>query len=315
MYTDIHTDFILTPILSILEQGINASQSLPAGIESFPISEYHLQSVFLKMTGASEQKMKCILWQLATDDYQYRYEYLLRNDLGECSTYSSKDSVFKDLIKQITNIKAGFSIHDVWDNVAIDANTLATERTKWKDKVDRNRENQIAYLIQKNIDAGHPLAQDSIDRMRASIMGRPYPEQDFATLSSSIRRKARISQLLEQIKSLLENTNPAIWRTAEYISFSGTCQKQIKGCDVAVLKDNSCCLLSGNLVGLYNDLVYRHRNRMAHNTLSYQRNLPALSTLSDPRYYLQNYFYRFALLIVVDEVFLRLYTKYLEHAK
>lgn len=266
------------------------------------------------MTGASEQKMKCVLWQMATDDYQYRYDFLQRNDLGECSSYSSKDSVFKDLVKQVSN-NTGFSINDIWNDVIIDANTLAIERTKWKEKVDRNREKQIAYLIQKNIDAGNPLTQDNIDRMRASIKGKPYPEQDFVALSSSIKRKARISQLLEQIKNMFENTNPANWRTMEYRSFASTCQKQIKGCDVAVLKDNSCCLLSGNLVGLYNDLVYRHRNRMAHNTLSYQRNLPALSTLSDSRYYLQNYFYRFALLIVIDEVFLRLYKKYQEQAK
>ena len=58
MYTDIHTEFIQTPIQTILEQGINASHSLTFGIESFPMSEYYLQSLFLRMTGAAEQKMK-----------------------------------------------------------------------------------------------------------------------------------------------------------------------------------------------------------------------------------------------------------------
>ena len=79
MYTDIHTEFIQTPIRHILEQGINASHSLTFGIESFPMSEYYLQSIFLRMTGAAEQKMKCILWQMATDDYQYRNKYLNYN--------------------------------------------------------------------------------------------------------------------------------------------------------------------------------------------------------------------------------------------
>ena len=90
MYTDLHTDFILTPIKTILDEGVNACQSLPSGIESFPISEYHFQSLFLRMTGASEQKMKCIFWQMATDDVQYRYKYLNYQGIGECSTYASK---------------------------------------------------------------------------------------------------------------------------------------------------------------------------------------------------------------------------------
>lgn len=312
MYTDIHTDFILTPIYTILEQGVNACMSLPSGIESYPIAEYHLQSVFLKMTGASEQKMKCILWQLATDDYQYRYEFLQRNDLGECSTYASKDAVFKDLIKQISAINPSFTIYDIWDDVNLDNATIAAERSIWKSKVDANREKQIAYLIQKNINAGHPLAQEKIDKMRAGIMGKPYPESDFMARTSSIKRKACISKLIEDIKRLVSGSNLAQWRITEYNSFADTSQKQIKGCNVAEQTDKSCCLLGGNLVGLYNDLVYRHRNRMAHNTLSYQRNLPALSTLADSKYYLQNYFYRFALIAVVDEVFLRLYREYLK---
>ena len=147
MYTDIHTDFILTPIYSILEQGVNACMSLPSGIESYPIAEYHLQSVFLKMTGASEQKMKCILWQLATDDYQYRYEFQQRNDLGECSTYASKDAVFKDLIKQILAINPSFTIYDIWNDVNLDDATIAAERSIWQCKVDANRGKQISYLI------------------------------------------------------------------------------------------------------------------------------------------------------------------------
>ena len=108
MYTDIHSDFILTPIKTILEEGVNACQSLPSGIESFPISEYHLQSLFLRMTGASEQKMKCIFWQMATDDSQYRYKYLNYQGNGECSTYASKNIVFKDLVAQIIKSNPDF---------------------------------------------------------------------------------------------------------------------------------------------------------------------------------------------------------------
>ena len=61
-----------------------------------------MQSVFLKMAGAQEQKMKCICWELATEDYEYRYKrYNGKWDLGECSNYEAKKIVYQDLIEQI----------------------------------------------------------------------------------------------------------------------------------------------------------------------------------------------------------------------
>ena len=51
---------------------------------------------------------------------------------------------------------------------------------------------------------------------------------------------------------------------------------------------------------------------MATTQATYQQNLPSLSTLASKEILDQNYFYRFALLIIIDEVFLRLYKKYVE---
>ena len=71
-------------------------------------------------------------------------------------------------------------------------------------------------------------------------------------------------------------------------------------------------LLGNQMQKFYENVVYVHRNRCAHNTSSYQQNLPSLSTLASKEILDQNYFYRFALLIIIDEVFLRLYKKYVE---
>ena len=147
MYTDLHTEFILTPIRTILEQGINASQSLSSGIDSFPISEYILQSLFLRMTGASEQKIKCIFWQMATDDYQYRYKYLNYQGLGECSTYSSKNTAFKDLVAQIKKMSPEFEIHSIWDDYLYNEETINAERLKWVEKVRKSKLKQIESII------------------------------------------------------------------------------------------------------------------------------------------------------------------------
>lgn len=311
MYTDIHTEFIQTPIQTILEEGINASHSLIFGIESFPMSEYYLQSLFLRMTGAAEQKMKCILWQMATNDYQYRNKYLNYQGLGECSTYSSKNTVFKDLVTQITNIKPDFNIQSIWDDYIYDPAVVAEERSKWESKELGSRQKKIDSIIKKRIDKGNPMTSDEIDKMKNGIMNRPFNEDNFNNHLSANKRSSRVAQILEDVLKLSVNTSLESWRNVDLLNYKKRCQKNIKGSDVATRNKDGVNLLSGNLVKLYNDLVYMQRNRIAHNTVSYQQNPPALDTLSSEDYYLHNYFFRFAIILIVDEVFMRLYKAYL----
>ena len=47
---------------------------------------------------------------------------------------------------------------------------------------------------------------------------------------------------------------------------------------------------------IYTDHLYRHRNRVAHNTFSYQQNLPTLNTLVSGSYIYDNYFVYFSIL-------------------
>ena len=97
-----HEQFILTSVGNILADSASATSLVSQGMDSYPLCEYIMQSTFLRMTGFMEQKMKCISWELATDDYDYRYmRYSKRNALGEYSTYDEKQSVFSDLLKQI----------------------------------------------------------------------------------------------------------------------------------------------------------------------------------------------------------------------
>lgn len=53
-----------------------------------------------------------------------------------------------------------------------------------------------------------------------------------------------------------------------------------------------------------------HRNRCAHNTLSYQENLPTLNTLLKVKPKDDNYFVRFTILVLIDKIYVRLYEKY-----
>lgn len=69
-------------------------------------------------------------------------------------------------------------------------------------------------------------------------------------------------------------------------------------------------LLGSELQDLYTNYVYAQRNRCAHNLVSYQNNLPSLKTLTDKTNMYNNYYLHFSILILLDEIFVRLYKKY-----
>lgn len=114
MPNNIHYKFITTPISEILKESVDACNSIGNGMEVQPLSEYVLQTTFLKMTGASEQKLKCLCWEMANRDYEYRYEYLSSKNYGECSSYKDKNCVYKDLIGEIKKYDSTFALDAFW---------------------------------------------------------------------------------------------------------------------------------------------------------------------------------------------------------
>ena len=227
-----HTDFILSSISEILKDFVSANIGIGSGIQTYPLSEYTLQSVFLRMTGAQEQKMKCICWELATDDYEYRYKRYTINPLGECSTYGEKKIIYKDLIDLIKKLQPDYDVNVAFDRNAIARNTIT------------------------------------------------------------------------EIKDICANSNLSTWAEQAYFGFVS---------DPTILPPNQFATSHNLFENILQDryaLLYKHRNRCAHNTLSYQDNLPTLKELlqADIRY--DNYFVRFALLILIDKIFIKLYKTY-----
>lgn len=98
-----HQSFILTPLEELLSETM-ASFSLYRGKpDNYVFKEYVLQTLFLRMTGAMEQKAKCILWDISTYDFEYRRSYLDDyKGFGEHSNYGSKKEVYKALLSQIS---------------------------------------------------------------------------------------------------------------------------------------------------------------------------------------------------------------------
>lgn len=241
MYKSEHTDFILSPLSEIMKEGFLACQAVGDGIESYPLCDYFLQSLFLKLTGAQEQKLKCICWDLATKDYDYRYDYLNKKNYGECSNYDSKNGIFNDLI----------SIIQKKDNSFDPTGTLRTELTVF----------------------------------------------------------------LPKLSAMYDGTLMSEWQASEYFyyksSFSSTLSASQIGQPQHKGSSTTYSLFQSPVKDMFVNVVYRHRNRCAHNTLSYQINKPDLSFLASDDALKHNYFLRFALILVIDKVFVVLFEKYL----
>lgn len=241
MYKSEHTAFILSPLSNILKEGFLACQAVGDGIESYPLCDYVLQSLFLKLTGAQEQKLKCICWDLATKDYDYRYEYLNRKNYGECSNYDSKNGIFKDLIS----------------------------------------------IIQK---------RDS-------------------TFNPTGALKSELSAFLLELSAMYDGTLMSEWQASEYFYYKSSFSSALPVSQIgqSQLKKGvtTYTLFQESIKDLYESVVYRHRNRCAHNTLSYQINKPDLDFLASNDAVKHNYFLRFSLILVIDRIFVVLFEKYL----
>ncbi|WP_411354350.1 hypothetical protein [Thomasclavelia ramosa] len=229
-----HDKFILTPMSTILEEAIQASSGIGSGIETYPLCDYIMQSIFLKMTGYQEQKMKCIAWEIATNNFEYRRRLLNNDDkLGECSTYDSKNKIYKALFKQIKSIDSNYEI-----------------------------EQSIKVRIKNNS--------------------------------------------FNKVKDMFMDTNLVTWNKKLFNDFLES--KLIKETQYL---NNSNNLLE-NIIQEKYDEIYKQRNRLAHNTQSYQQNLPDFKMLSIEKEYSRNYFLWFAILLLIDNIFIELYKIYID---
>lgn len=247
MCSSLHSKFILSPLSEILESGVNACRGILSGIDTYPLSDYIMVSLFLKMTGAQEQKMKCICWELATNDYEYRYDFINNKNYGECSNFKSKNNIYNDLIDAISKLDPSFDLSVI------------------KGQNNTNSINMIQDIT--------------------------------ADIQSIFHDSSLCMSLHKQFVFFIYNINilshTQIWQ-----------DKQSNA--------KTYSLFQSTLHNYYDEIVYKHRNHCAHNTISYQSDLPSLDILANDEYDNQNYFIRFAILMLIDKIFMTLYSKYLD---
>ena len=96
-----HDDFIFRPIIKVLENSIDAISLVEEGIESYLLNDYIMSTIFIQMTGFQEQKFKCIAWELATENYNFRRDFLKNFSSEGFSTYKSKTELYKKINENI----------------------------------------------------------------------------------------------------------------------------------------------------------------------------------------------------------------------
>lgn len=207
-------------------------------MNTYPLNDYILQSIFLRMTGAQEQKFKSIIWELASDNYEYRYLKFWKNSPMECSILRQKNQVCEDIVSQIKKFSPnlGKEIH-CWKNILVDNAKKA---------------------------------------MKESI-------EDSFLISANPRQYETFNEILFKISGKCLDLDKAF--------FSGN--------DTSVLN------------AIYNSL-YDQRNTCAHNTRAQRQNIPSLSMISNPIYIYNNYFLYFFVLLLIDEIIIKIFAMYKE---
>lgn len=294
MRGDNHTKFILTPILNILNETIIACRGIGFGIETQSICEYVMQTTFLKMTGASEQKMKCICWEIASNDYEYRYHYLKKN-YGECSSFKDKNFVYNDLIKAIVKLAGHFDYNTIFSDIDISIYI--------KDVIAQKIKKAIFNQSQKK---GRELSKDEATKLTNGMI-KYYMSQNLNDKNKLVfTQKALLHKLNNSIIKLIDNSSIAIWEQRDFQFFKSNWNDIY--CDDFCTQNS---LLNDDMQKYYNEIVYKHRNRCAHNLTSYQNSLPTLQNIISENYKYENYFFRFSILVLIDDIFMRLFQKYI----
>ena len=120
----------------------------------------------------------------------------------------------------------------------------------------------------------------------------------------------------KMVQSILDNTNVKYSKQREYAAFT-MCDKQFRNqyWIIPNKSEKNAKLFESCLCSYYKDDLYLHRNRIAHNTLSYQQNLPELENLKKKTEFSRNYFFWFSILALIDEMFMTLYREYSNYIK
>ncbi len=299
MFTNLHGDFIKDSLINLYADGLQACNVLSGTIDNYPLREYCLQSLFIRMTGAQEQKLRCILWELASYDLQFRYDYLSKP--LSVSSFADKNKIYKTLINSCFSLYGDAhakenSSYRIWADM-----DFPDDSTKDYDDIFERRKNAyITKLIQE-------YQKNNKENVSSeNIRNKTFNESELLQLRSETVRILLSSKRIEQFIHITNNSIFEKWCEHDYFSFKSDYCKSFN-----LDKLTPETLLPSDWTNLYSLLVYAFRNNCAHNVNAFRCNLPTLDELCTPSYSCQTYFYRFLLLLLIDEAFVRVFERYM----
>ena len=124
-------------------------------------------------------------------------------------------------------------------------------------------------------------------------------------INACLNKPTIVSSVINSMKEIFEFSVILKWVQRDYMAYNNS------GSLLGASHFANKCLLEKCLSDVY-IILYNQRNRCAHNTLSYQENIPTLKMLASDLNIYTNYFIWFALLMVIDRVFVKLYDTYLD---
>ena len=177
-----HTDFIISDIFDVVDDAIMSTSSIGQNIAHYSLCEYLFQSVFLRLTGYQEQKLKCILWEIASDDLDFRYKYLSGSvKVNECSQLSDKNIVYNIMKKTLEDknhpflfpdeIEINRQISEIKDNLISKFETsvfrkwLPREYSRFIEFSSNIRYKRDGYFTLKSIFGGDNYLNEAFDKL------------------------------------------------------------------------------------------------------------------------------------------------------
>jgi hypothetical protein len=293
----------------VLAEGVHVCTSMPVGIENSALGEYFMQSLFLRVTGAQEQKLKCICWVMATNDYRYRYDLLNVKNYGECSEYKHKKGIYVDLCNLIQGYDSKFAPLDVLTDLPITEERESELRSKWEREVDDSRRKEAKHIIAEKTKKGEKLDQEDKDEILNNLLRKLYPEKEWRERLFKEKKVQFVKNIVIRLIAVVEHSPLTAWNYREFLFFKEHWQDVVNERQL-ILTGNE--FLGSGLQMFYRLLVFEQRNRIAHNTASYMKDIPTLDTMADKGYVYKNYFFRFAILLVIDEVIMLMFRRYWE---
>lgn len=250
-----NSEYIKIPITSLLDEAIAILSNMEWNMRSFAVAEYIFHSLFLKMTGAQEQKFKCLVWEIGSIDLDFRKNQIFDKkwEYGECSKLDVKN----DIIKALYNCTKEYQ----WNK----SENIISE--KERDDIYLNAKEYINYLYER--------------ALKKSVYHREY--NDFN----------RIWQ------SKIMPTDSIWWENnGQLVPFKNKDNYNAKDRDnIITFKD------------VYDNLYY-YRNLCAHNFKAFQTNNFDFNRMRKAVDVTNNYFFRFAALMVIDAIVITIYKKF-----